>query len=177
MPGGAKYISDVINVDMKAADLKSRESYVKSSAETNPNCIKALKEFNSMNEDIFKFNPGYISDTCERGLEVWSECATIRVGLYDSVLEVWKWNKSAARNLDINIPMDMTEADEDENMEKHRPDDEELAPKQEPDQDQQNAEAQDAAQPDPGATPRPAPEMTQQPPNKISRNLEATGTL
>lgn len=130
-----------------------------------------------MHEDIFKLNPGYVFEVCQHGLEVWSKCATVHVGHWDRALEIWKWNKNGAKTLDINIPLDMTEDDEDdENTEQKEPAEENVAPKEEPDHKQLNAEAMNEPQPDPVATPRPASEMSEEPSNKVCRK-QASGTL
>lgn len=73
------------------------------------------------------------------------------------------------------MAMDLME-DDDENMEQRHAAEDNAAPKEEPDQDQQNSEAHNAPQAHPGAMPRPAPEMSEQPPNNIARKLKAAGT-
>lgn len=74
--------------------------------------------------------------------------------------------------------MDLTEHDEDdENMDKKEPAQESASPTEEPDQEPHNAEATNEAMPDFGATPRPAPDMTEQPPDKISGKLKPSGTV
>lgn len=87
--GDAKYISDAINDDMRAADIQVNNTPVKASPVTNPNRLKALREFHRNHEDLCRFNPGYVFELCQRGLEIWPKCATVRFGHYDHTHDAW----------------------------------------------------------------------------------------
>lgn len=89
-PGDTNFISDVLNDDMREANLQVNDIMGKASPETNPNRLRAVKEFHNNHKDVCRLNPGYVFELCQRGLENWSRCAIVRVGLCCRSQEQWR---------------------------------------------------------------------------------------
>lgn len=104
-----KKLADYSNMTIKGGSIHIADQDLRASVETSPRRREHLRQWLQTREHLTQLNPRKEWAVCERALDIWNKKMTKRLGYRDATTGSWTWNKHAAAQEGLRLPVDINE--------------------------------------------------------------------